>query len=141
MKSRLPDALEAYIDGGSRGNPGPAGIGVYIPGLIEISEFLGTQTNNFAEYSALLTAVQFAASRRCAALKIYSDSELVVRQIRGEYKVRNENIRPLYERAQLWIRLIPRFSIEHVRRELNQEADRLANVAMDERFNRLKWDD
>lgn len=141
MRSGSGEALEAYIDGGSRGNPGPAGLGVYIPGLIEISEFLGTQTNNFAEYSALITAVQFAASRRCTSLKIYSDSELVVRQIRGEYKVRNENIRPLYERAQLWIHLIPRFFIEHVRRELNKDADRLANVAMDERSNRLKWDD
>jgi ribonuclease HI len=141
MKKGGGEALEAYIDGGSRGNPGPAGIGVYVPGLVEISEFLGTQTNNFAEYSALVTAVQFAAARGCTALRIYSDSELVVRQIQGEYKVRNENIRPLYERAQRWIHLIPEFSIEHVRRELNKDADRLANVAMDERSNRLKWDD
>jgi ribonuclease HI len=139
MTSR--SAMEAWIDGGSRGNPGPAGIGVYVPGLIEISEFLGTQTNNFAEYSALIAAVQFAASRRCDTLTVYSDSELVVRQIRGEYKVRNENIRPLYERALRWIRLIPDFSIKHVRREANKDADRLANVAMDEKSNRFRWDD
>jgi len=134
-------ALEAWIDGGSRGNPGPAGVGVYVPGLVRISEYLGTQTNNFAEYSALIAAVQFAAARRAAALRVYSDSELVVRQILGEYKVRNENIRPLYERAIRWIRLIPVFSIEHVRREFNKDADRLANDAMDERSNSVTWDD
>jgi probable phosphoglycerate mutase len=134
------DSLEAYIDGGSRGNPGPSGLGVYVPGLLRMSEYLGTQTNNFAEYSALIAAVQFAAARRCRALRVYSDSELVVKQIRGEYKVRNENIRPLYERALRWIRTIPDFSIEHVRREFNKDADRLANDAMDGRSNAMTWE-
>jgi probable phosphoglycerate mutase len=133
-------ALEAFIDGGSRGNPGPSGIGVYFPGVARISEFLGTQTNNFAEYSALIAAVQFAAARQCVSLRIYSDSELVVRQIRGEYKVRNENIRPLYERAMRWICVIPHFSIEHVRREQNADADSLANLAMDGRSNAITWE-
>lgn len=141
MKHDEAGALEAYIDGGSRGNPGPAGVGVYIPGLVSISEYLGTQTNNFAEYSALIAALQFAAATRCGKLRVYSDSELVVKQIRGEYKVRNENIRPLYERALRWARLVPEFSIEHVRREFNTDADRLANDAMDERANRLTWDE
>ena len=134
------EVLEAYIDGGSRGNPGPAGLGVYFPGLVSISEYLGTQTNNFAEYSALIAAAQFAVTRRCTALKIYSDSELVVKQVRGEYKVRNENIRPLYERACGWIGLIPSFSIEHVRREFNKDADGLANDAMDARAHAMTWE-
>lgn len=135
------ETLEAYVDGGSRGNPGPAGIGVYFPGLVRISEYLGTQTNNFAEYSALVTALQFAVARRCAALRIYSDSELVVRQIRGEYRVRNANIRPLYDQAMQWIRLVPDFSIAHVRREFNKDADRLANDAMDGKSNTMTWED
>lgn len=132
--------LEAYIDGGSRGNPGPAGIGVYVPGVVRIAEYLGHQTNNFAEYSALIAALRFAAARRSEALQVYSDSELVVRQIHGAYKVRNENIRPLYESALRWIDLMGEFSIEHVRRERNRDADRLANDAMDSRANSFRWE-
>jgi len=131
--------LEAYIDGGSRGNPGEAGIGVYVAGVARIAEYLGTATNNFAEYSALLTAVRFAVFTRCNELTIYADSELVVKQITGEYQVRNENIRPLYDSAKRWISLIPRFSIQHVRRENNKEADKLANQAMDTRRNSVVW--
>jgi ribonuclease HI len=133
--------LEAYIDGGSRGNPGDAGIGVYFPGVVRIAEYLGTGTNNFAEYSALLTALRYAVFCRCEQLHVYADSELVVKQIQGEYQVKNENIRPLYQRAQRWIALIPSFSISHVRRESNKEADKLANLAMDTRRNSLKWDE
>ena len=132
--------LEAYIDGGSRGNPGPAGIGVYIPGLMRLSEYLGHQTNNFAEYSALIAALRFAAAIRCRGLRVYSDSELLVRQINGAYKVRNENIRPLYESARRWIALIPEFSVEHIRREGNRDADSLANDAMDAKANFLRWE-
>jgi ribonuclease HI len=131
--------LEAYIDGGSRGNPGEAGIGVYVGGVARIAEYLGTATNNFAEYSALVTAVRFAVFTRCNDLTIYADSELVVKQITGEYQVRNENIRPLYDSAKRWISLIPRFSIQHVRRENNKEADKLANQAMDTRRNSVVW--
>src|SRR5215469_4024698 len=108
--------LSAYIDGGSRGNPGEAGIGVYFPGVVRIAEYLGNGTNNFAEYSALLTALRFAVFARCEELHIYADSELVVKQIKGEYQVKNEGIRTLYEGALRWIALVPRFSIEHVRR-------------------------
>jgi ribonuclease HI len=132
--------LEAYIDGGSRGNPGEAGIGVHFPGVVRIAEYLGTGTNNFAEYSALLTALRFAVYSRCEELQVYADSELVVKQIKGEYQVRNEGIRPLYDSAQRWIALIPRFSIHHVRRENNKEADKLANLAMDTRRNAVKWE-
>jgi ribonuclease HI len=132
--------LEAYIDGGSRGNPGEAGIGVHFPGVVRIAEYVGTGTNNFAEYSALLTALRYAVFMRCSELHVYADSELVVRQIQGEYQVRNETIRPLYQAAQRWAALIPHFSISHVRREQNKEADKLANLAMDTRRNTVKWD-
>lgn len=132
--------LEAYIDGGSRGNPGEAGIGVYFPGVVRIAEYLGTGTNNFAEYSALLAALRFAVFTRCEELQVFADSELVVKQIKGEYRVQNENIRVLYDSAIRWIRLIPSFSINHVRRENNKEADKLANLAMDTRRNSVKWD-
>src|SRR5439155_4718544 len=107
--------LEAYIDGGSRGNPGTAGLGVYIPGQLRLAEFLGVQTNNYAEYSALISAVRSAVFLRCDELAVYADSELVVKQIKGEYQVRNEAIKPLYESAQRWIALVPKFSIHHVR--------------------------
>jgi ribonuclease HI len=132
--------LQAYIDGGSRGNPGEAGLGVYVPGLIRIGEYLGTGTNNFAEYSALLTALRFAVFSQCEELRVFADSELVVKQITGEYQVKNESIRLLYDSARRWINLIPRFSISHVRRENNKEADSLANLAMDTRRNSVKWE-
>jgi ribonuclease HI len=132
--------LEAYIDGGSRGNPGDAGIGVYFPGFVRIAEYLGVGTNNFAEYSALVTALRMAVFTRCEELHVFADSELVVKQILGEYQVKNENIRLLYDAATRWIALIPKFSISHVRREQNKEADKLANLAMDTRKNSLKWE-
>jgi ribonuclease HI len=132
--------LDAYIDGGSRGNPGSAGIGVHIPGVVRIAEYLGTATNNFAEYSALITAVRFAVFSRCNELHVFADSELVVKQIKGEYQVRNEAIRILYDSAIRWIQLIPHFSITHVRRENNKEADQLANLAMDTGRNSVQWD-
>jgi ribonuclease HI len=132
--------LSAYIDGGSRGNPGEAGIGVYFPGVVRIAEYLGTGTNNYAEYSALLTALRFAVFTRCEALQVYADSELVVKQIKGEYQVKNEGIRLLYDNALRWIAHIPHFSIEHVRRENNKEADKLANLAMDTRRHSIKWE-
>ena len=132
--------LQAYIDGGSRGNPGEAGIGVYFPGFVRIAEYLGTGTNNFAEYSALLAALRFAVFSRCEALEVFADSELVVKQIRGEYQVKNEGIRLLYDSALRWISLIPHFSISHVRRENNKEADKLANEAMNTRRNSVKWE-
>jgi ribonuclease HI len=132
--------LSAYIDGGSRGNPGEAGIGVYFPGVVSISEYVGQGTNNYAEYSALLTALRFAVFTRCEELQIYADSELVVKQIKGEYQVKNEGIRLLYDNAIRWIARIPHFSIAHVRRENNKEADRLANLAMDTRRNSVTWE-
>jgi ribonuclease HI len=132
--------LKAYIDGGSRGNPGEAGIGVYFPDVARIAEYLGTGTNNFAEYSALLAALRFAVFSHCDELEVFADSELVVKQIKGEYQVKNEGIRPLYESAVRWIKLIPTFSISHVRRENNKDADKLANLAMDTHRNSIKWE-
>ena len=132
--------LDAYIDGGSRGNPGDGGLGVYMPGVVRIAEYLGTVTNNHAEYSALISAVRFAVFTRCTELHVFADSELVVKQINGDYQVRNENIRLLYDAANRWIKLIPRFSISHVRREDNREADTLANLAMDTRKNSVRWE-
>src|SRR6476620_5113828 len=132
--------LEAYIDGGSRGNPGEAGIGVYFPGVVRIAEYVGTGTNNFAEYSALVAALRFAVFSRCEELEVFADSELVVKQINGEYQVKNEGIRPLYQSALRWKAMIPQFAISHVRRENNKEADKLANLAMDTRRNSVKWE-
>jgi ribonuclease HI len=132
--------LKAYIDGGSRGNPGEAGSGVYFPGVARIAEYIGTGTNNFAEYSALLAALRFAVFSHCEELQVFADSELVVKQIKGEYQVKNEGIRPLYDSAMRWIKLIPSFSISHVRRENNTEADKLANLAMDTHQNSIKWE-
>ena len=132
--------LEAYVDGGSRGNPGEAGSGVHFPGVVRVAEYLGMGTNNFAEYSALLTALRFAAFSHCEELHVFADSELVVRQIKGEYQVKSESIRLLYDSALRWIATIPRFSISHVRREKNKESDKLANLAMDTRRNTVQWE-
>ncbi|MGE0406040.1 MAG: ribonuclease HI family protein [Candidatus Korobacteraceae bacterium] len=129
--------LIAHVDGGARGNPGPAGFGVVIEDnhgqrVKEISRFVGLNTNNYAEYMGLLAALEFAAQHPARAIKVISDSELMVRQIGGVYKVRSENLRELYERAKLLIRKLQWFSMQHTLREGNRDADRLANEAMDE---------
>ena len=129
-------AATANIDGGSRGNPGPAGYGVHIEQadgtVVELKEFLGAQTNNFAEYRGLLAALRWAADHHASPLLIRSDSELLVKQMRGEYRVKNAGLLPLYEEARSLMRRIGRVTFEHVRREFNTDADRLANEAMDE---------
>ena len=134
---KLPEAyLVVHIDGGARGNPGPAGYGVVLEDeagrpVASLSKYLGRQTNNFAEYSGLLAALQYALQHDYKAVKVFSDSELLVRQLKGIYKVRNEGLRPLYQEAKLLIARLDWFDVEHVRREQNREADRLANQAMD----------
>jgi ribonuclease HI len=133
---RPQGCLLAHIDGGARGNPGPAGYGVVLEDergrpVAELSEYLGRQTNNFAEYSGLLAALAYALEHGCKALKVISDSELMVRQLNGIYRVRDPRLRELYDRAQAMIRKLDWFGIEHARREHNREADRLANEAMD----------
>jgi ribonuclease HI len=125
----------ANIDGGSRGNPGPAGYGVHIEQsdgtILELKEFLGSCTNNVAEYSGLLAALRWAADHGVSDLRIRSDSELLVKQMRGEYRVKNPGLLPLYDEARALMRTIGRVTFEHVRREFNKDADRLANEAMD----------
>ncbi|MBV9609949.1 MAG: ribonuclease HI family protein [Acidobacteria bacterium] len=130
------DYLIAHVDGGARGNPGPAGFGVLIESkeglkLAELSQYLGRQTNNFAEYSGLVAALEYTLAHNHRGLRVISDSELMVRQIKGIYKVRNENLRPLYERAKTLMRKLDYFEIGHVLRGKNKDADRLANEAMD----------
>jgi ribonuclease HI len=126
----------ANIDGGSRGNPGPAAYGVHIEQqdgtVTELKEFLGSCTNNVAEYRGLLAALQWAVDHGIATLRIRSDSELLVKQMRGEYRVKNSGLLPLYDEARALIRTIGRVTFDHVRREFNKDADRLANEAMDE---------
>ncbi len=130
------DWIVAYCDGGSRGNPGPAGFGVYIQDgagkvLAEESEYLGMRTNNFAEYSALLAAIQFALSHGHRRLRVISDSELIVKQMKGQYRVNSPELRPLHEQARRLTFALEKFEIQHVLREKNRHADRLANLAMD----------
>jgi ribonuclease HI len=126
----------AYIDGGSRGNPGPAAYAAVIKTpdgspVASLSEFLGNTTNNCAEYQALLAALRYAVEHGYRALEVVSDSELLVRQIQGRYKVRSADLTPLYRQACKLISQLSSFSIRHVMREENQEADRLANETMD----------
>lgn len=128
--------LIAHIDGGARGNPGPAGYGVVLEDqngqrVAGLSEYLGHRTNNYAEYRGLLAALDYAVAHGPRALKVISDSELMVRQIKGVYKVRNAALLELYQKAQQLIRQLEWFEIGHVLREHNREADRLANEAMD----------
>ena len=130
------DVLIACIDGGSRGNPGPAAYGVYLQDangrcVDELCEFLGVKTNNVAEYSALLAALRYAIEKEFCDLQVVSDSELLVKQMQGRYRVNSPDLRPLYEEARRMVQKLSSFSIRHVLRAKNKEADRLANVAMD----------
>ena len=126
----------ANIDGGSRGNPGPAGYGVRLEQddgtVVELKESLGLATNNVAEYRGLLAALRWAVAHGVGSLHIRSDSELLVKQMQGLYRVKNPGLQPLYEEARALARQIERVTFEHVRREFNKEADRLANEAMDD---------
>jgi ribonuclease HI len=133
--------LIAHSDGGARGNPGPAGYGVVIKDeaghkVAALSEYLGHQTNNFAEYQGLIAALEYAIEHGPKALKLISDSELLVRQIKGIYKVKNATLQDLHGRAKELIAQLEWFSIGHAFREQNQEADRLANEAMDKGMGR-----
>jgi ribonuclease HI len=127
----------AHCDGGSRGNPGPSGYGAVIEGpdgivAAELSEFVGIQTNNFAEYSGLLAVLKWAIDNDTKHLRVVSDSELMVKQMKGEYKVSSPVLRPLWEQARTLARKLDRFEIRHTLRGGNKEADRLANEAMDQ---------
>ena len=134
--------LVAFSDGGARGNPGPSGYGVVIQDesgrkVAALSEYLGHQTNNFAEYQGLIAALEYAVANGHKALKVISDSELLVRQIKGIYKVKNAALQDLHGRAKELIAKLDWFSIGHVLRGHNEEADRLANAAMDKGMGRV----
>lgn len=126
----------ANIDGASRGNPGPAAYAVILRApdgskITELAKRIGRETNNVAEYYALIAALDYAAANSIHALRVRSDSELLVRQMQGRYKVKSEDLRPLHERARKLARRLRYFVIEHVPREQNSEADALANLALD----------
>jgi ribonuclease HI len=132
-----PRKLTAFIDGAARGNPGPAGAGAYFPPSdgrpepLELFEALGKATNNEAEYRALLLALRAAREHGADELSLCADSELLVRQMNGDYRVRAENLKPLFAEAVRRAGELDRFSIRHVRREQNRDADRLANLGAD----------
>jgi ribonuclease HI len=142
--SLFPDAklsttsswVTAHCDGGARGNPGPAGYGAVLADesghvLAELSEFLGNRTNNYAEYSGLLGCLQYALEHKIPRLRVVSDSELMVKQIQGKYKVNSPDLRPLWEEARRRIAQLDLFEITHALRHKNKAADQLANDAMD----------
>jgi probable phosphoglycerate mutase len=133
--------INAHCDGGARGNPGPAGYGAVIQDdrgmvLAELSEFLGMRTNNFAEYSGLLACLQYALDHHHRRLRVVSDSELMVKQIQGKYKVNSPDLRPLWQEAKNRIARLEAFEISHALRHKNKDADRLANQAMDRGMRR-----
>ncbi len=126
----------AHCDGGSRGNPGPSGYGAVIEDpkgqtVARMSQFLGIQTNNYAEYSGLLAVLEWAIANGAKSLRVISDSELMVKQMKGQYKVKSPGLRPLWEEAKRRAARLDRFEIRHTLRGGNKEADRLANEAMD----------
>ncbi len=128
--------ITAYFDGGSRGNPGLAGWGAYIINddgtvLAELSGALGVATNNVAEYYGLIAALQWAADNDVTTLAVKGDSLLLVEQMRGNYKVKNEGLKPLHMKARMLVMQIGNVSFAHVPREKNKDADRLSNVGMD----------
>lgn len=148
MPSKLhpTKAVIVHIDGGSRGNPGPAAFAVVVNDaqgspLDSFSKCLGRATNNVAEYQALLAALNYALERQYLHLKVVSDSELLTRQVTGQYKVKNRALKVLHEQARALIAHFDSFRIEHVLRKHNREADRLVNQALDGAENRRKATD
>jgi probable phosphoglycerate mutase len=126
----------AHCDGGSRGNPGPSGFGAFVEDpdgcvVAQLSEFLGVQTNNYAEYSGLLAVLAWANENGAKRLRVVSDSELMVKQMKGQYKVASPILRPLWEEAKRRAAGLEEFEMRHTLRGGNKEADRLANEAMD----------
>lgn len=134
--------ITAFIDGGARGNPGPAGYGVHIErpdgSIVELHGGLGIATNNVAEYNGLLAALRWAVDHGERVVRIKADSELLVKQMRGEYRVKNAGLQPLFAQARSLVNQLERVTFEHVRREQNKNADRLSNVGMDEAEEALR---
>jgi ribonuclease HI len=133
--NNVMDELVAYVDGGCLGNPGPSGIGVVINDggdPVRIAKWIGHQDNNVAEYAALMEALQYAVRRKASKLHVYSDSQVVVRQMTGEYVCRSPRLYSLHWTCQKLARSL-KFSISHVKREFNVEANRLAQLAVSQR--------
>jgi ribonuclease HI len=138
----LPEPLDIHIDGGSRGNPGEAGFGIHVAApdgttVAELFGYLGKASNNVAEYQALLHALKWAAARGVRRVRVFSDSELVVKQISGEYRVKHPDMIPLHREARGLLSRFAEAPVRHVRRAQNKDADRLANVALDEKRSQL----
>lgn len=135
----------AHCDGGSRGNPGPAGFGAVVMDpsgkvVVRLSRYLGVQTNNFAEYSGLLAVLAWAADNGARRLRVVSDSELMVKQMKGIYKVKHPGLIPLWQQAKRLVAQLDGFEMRHTLREGNKEADRLANEAMDQGTGKKRED-
>jgi len=135
----------AHCDGGSRGNPGPAGFGAVITDpaghtVARLSRYLGAQTNNYAEYQGLLAVLEWAKQNGVSRLRVVSDSELMVKQMKGIYKVKHPALQPLWQQARQLAAQLGAFDIRHTLREGNKEADRLANEAMDQGSGKRKVD-
>ncbi len=131
------EKIKVYTDGASRGNPGPAAIGIVFYGpddqcLLEHKERLGTQTNNYAEYMAVIRALELAGDKGTQFVDVYCDSQLLVKQMLGEYKVKAPQIKPLYLQVKALTANFQKVGFHHVRREFNVEADALANQALDQ---------
>ncbi len=138
----MSEVLRLHVDGASRGNPGDAGFGVPVcsPDGSEVAGlygYLGRATNNVAEYQALVHGLRFALARGASSVEVYSDSELLVRQLSGRYRVKNPGLQPLFREAQSLLARFERARVTHVPREQNREADALANRAVDERGSNL----
>ena len=137
-----PNALRLHVDGASRGNPGEAGFGVHVTGddgseVASLYGYLGNATNNVAEYQALLHGLRFALGRGASRVEVFSDSELLVRQVEGRYRVKSPGLQPLHREAKSLLACVVRARVVHVPRERNREADALANRAVDERASNL----
>jgi ribonuclease HI len=141
VSAAAPTELELHIDGASRGNPGEAGFGVHASAggatVAELFGYLGRASNNVAEYQALIGALEYAASTGTRRVAVFSDSELVVKQVNGVYRVKHPDMIPLHRKARTLLGRFDEARVSHVRREQNREADALANRAVDER--RSNW--
>ena len=134
----LPMEMTLYTDGASRNNPGEAGAGIHV--LMDgkpaegIARYLGVTTNNIAEYTAAIIGLEHAITAGAKRVKLFADSELMVKQLNGQYKVKNEGLKPLHSKVKELIARIGSVEVQHVRREMNKEADALANKAIDEKI-------
>ena len=137
-----PTALRLHVDGASRGNPGEAGFGIHVTDpeggeVAALFGYLGQATNNVAEYQALLHGLRFALANGATSVEVFSDSELLVRQLEGRYRVKNAGLQPLFREAQSLLARFSRARVSHVPRERNREADALANRAVDEKTSNV----